>query len=117
MPYVTALLSLLVRLLRPTRGAHTTAFGYLRELGGEMRRRRSRRVRRYVVAPTDLTTAHLPDPEPLPPTPPVPASPIPAPPIPAPRRPIEDAHPQVDIVRGPYRAWEIQRAFLQGVPA
>ena len=107
MPYVTALLSLLVRLLRPTRGAHTTAFGYLRELGGEVRRRRSRRVRRYVVAPTEVATAHLPDPEPLPPTPP----------IPTPRRPIEDAYPQVDIVRGPYRAWEIQRSFLQGVPA
>lgn len=112
MPYVTALLSLLVRLLRPTRGAHITAFGYLRELGGEMRRRRSCRVRRYVIAPADLTTAHLPVPEPLPSTPPVPT-----PPIPAPRRPIEDAYSQVEIVRGPYRAWETQRAFLQGVPA
>lgn len=112
MPYVTALLSLLIRLSRPTRGAHTTAFGYLRELGGEIRRRRSRRVRRYVVAPADLTTAYSPDPEPLPPTPSVPT-----PPVPVPRRPIEDASLRVEIVRGPYRAWESRRALLQGVPA
>lgn len=112
MKTLLALLSLLVRLLRPTRGAHTTAFGYLRELDAEMRRRRSRRVRRYVVAPTEVATAHFPEPEPLPPTPPVPT-----PPIPAPRRPIKDAYPQVEIVRGPYRAWEIERAFFQGVPA
>ena len=111
MSYVTALLSLLVRLSRPTRGAHTTAFGYLRELGGEMRRRRSRRVRRYVLAPSDHATAHSPAPEP-PPTPSVPT-----PPVPAPRRPIEDASPRVEIVRGPYRAWESRRALLQGVPA
>lgn len=115
MSYVTALLSLLIRLSRPTRGAHTSAFGYLRELGGEVRRRRSRRVRRYVLAPADHAAAHSPGPEPLPTTPPLPS--VPAHPIPAPRRPIEDASLRVEIVRGPYRAWETRRALLQGVPA
>ena len=98
-----AFFGVLARLLRPTRGTHTTAFGYLRELGFEARRNRSRRVRRYVEA------FALPEPF------------EPAPPIPAPRLPIEDAHreafPQVEIVRGPYRAWEAQRDALVGVAA
>ena len=98
----------LARLLRPTRGVHTSAFGYLRELGFEARRNRSRRVRRYVEAlvPVELIESTYFEP---------------APPIPAPRRPIEDtsreAFPQVEIVRGPYRAWEAQRDTLVGAAA
>jgi hypothetical protein len=102
----------LARHLRPTRGSHTSPFGYLRELGFEARRNRSRRVRRYVGA---LTAVELTEPsaesESL----------EPAPLIPAPRRPIEDADeeefPQVEIVRGPYRAWEAHRAALKGLAA
>ncbi|WP_017589299.1 hypothetical protein [Nocardiopsis ganjiahuensis] len=113
----------LARLLRPTRGAHTSPFGYLRELGFEARRNRSRRVRRYVG---ELSTTTRIEPEPLAPAPPVPAPstttnpsipPAPVPPIPRPRRPIEDTSentgrekfPQVEIVRGPYLAWESAR--------
>ncbi len=103
----------LARLLRPTRGAHTTAFGYLRELGFEARRNRSRRVRRYVKAPVPAAIIES---EPI-----EPAPPAPLPPIPAPRRPVENAPwkavPQVEIGRGPYRAWEAQRDALVGVAA
>ena len=96
------------RLLRPTRGAHTTAIGYLRELGAEARRNRSRRVRRYVEA---LARSE-----------PTATKPIePATPVPAPRKPVEDAHwdgcPRVEIVRGPYRAWEAHRAQLKELVA
>lgn len=109
MSYVTALLTLFVRLFRPTRGAHTTPFGYLYELGAEVHRRRSRRVRRYVrhLAPSQpASTAHSSKASPEPDSP--------TPPIPAPRRPSEDLHPQVEIVRGPYRNWETRQALLQG---
>lgn len=98
----------LARLLRPTRGAHTSAFGYLRELGAEARRNRSRRVRRYVEAlarPEHTATKPI----------------APAPPIPQPRKPVEDAHwdgcPRVEIVRVPYRAWEAHRAELRELAA
>ncbi|GAB3717470.1 hypothetical protein [Nocardiopsis oceani] len=98
-----SIFGVLARLLRPTRGAHTTAIGYLRELGAEVRRNRSRRVRRYVDALTPVEAIE------------------PAPTIPAPRKPVEDAHwdgfPRVEIVRGPYRAWEAHRAELRELAA
>lgn len=102
------LLAFLVRLFRPTRGAHTTPFGYLYELGAEVRRRRSRRVRRYVenlAAFQPATAEPSPEPEPT----------VPTPPVPAPRLPIEDPHHRVELVRGPYRAWEARQALLAGV--
>ena len=99
------LLALLLRLARPTRGAHTTPFGYLYELGFEARRRRSRRVRRYVETLAPLNTrATEPPPEPASPTPPTPA----------PRLPLEDHH-RIELVRGPYRAWKTRQALLAGV--
>lgn len=104
------LLAFLIRLFRPTRGAHTTPFGYLYELGAEARRRRSRRVRRYVQHLPPLqhpatTFTWEAGTEPVSPTPS----------IPAPRPPIEDLYPQVEIVRGPYREWETHRTLLQEV--
>ena len=47
MGHVIALFAVLVRLFRPTNGTHTSPFGYLRELAGEFRRVRSRRVRKF----------------------------------------------------------------------
>ena len=41
-----AVLAVPVRLARPTRGLHASAYGYTRGLAAEVRRR-SRRVRRY----------------------------------------------------------------------
>lgn len=112
----------LARLLRPTRGAHTTAFGYLRELGFEARRNRSRRVRRYVEP---LTPTEYAEPAPLAaapstptPTPTPPPSPpaVPTPQVPAPRKPLDDdlvdAYPKVEFVRAPYLAWENRQADI-----
>jgi hypothetical protein len=112
-------LAVLARLFRPTRGAHTTPFGYLWELGAEARRNRSRRVRRYVeeLAPSERLEATPPAPTPSAPKPRIPEAPAPS--IPAPRPPAEDTlndeYPQVAIVRGPYRAWEARRSALVGV--
>ncbi|QRN80525.1 MAG: hypothetical protein JK586_02730 [Nocardiopsis sp. BM-2018] len=111
--------AVLARLFRPTRGAHTSPFGYLWELGAEARRNRSRRVRRYVeeLAPSEHFEAAPPAPTPSTPEPRPPATPTPS--IPAPRPPVEDTlnrdYPQVAIVRGPYRAWEARRSALVGV--
>ncbi|MGW5877887.1 hypothetical protein ACWFMI_15225 [Nocardiopsis terrae] len=109
------MLSLIVRLTRPTQGTHTSPCGYLWELGAEARRNRSRRVRRYALPGRPAEPA-LTQPEPVEPTPPAPV-----PSVPAPRRPVEDscatAHPQAEIVRGPYRAWERHRSTLRGLVA
>lgn len=43
---LVALFAMLVRLSRPSRGLHTTPYGYAHQLTSEIRRR-SRRVRRY----------------------------------------------------------------------
>ena len=95
--------AVLTRLLRPTRGAHTSPCGYLRELGAEARRNRSRRVRRYVETPARPEPAAL------------------APLVPAPRKPLDDEPvddvPQVELVRGPYLAWETRQAALRGLAA
>ena len=104
MPNPSALLCLMIRVLRPCRGTHTTAFGYFRELVFELRRNRSRRVRRYVhlpysMAPTDSRSK---------------------PPIPAPRRSADDESSDVpspahsgevsaDLVRGYYLLQEERR--------
>ncbi|WP_230480301.1 hypothetical protein [Nocardiopsis kunsanensis] len=84
--------TVLVRLLRPTRGIHTSPSGYLRELGAELRRRRSGRVRRYVA---DMPAALATDPtsyEPphLAPAPDRNEHNAPTPHVPAPRRPSDD---------------------------
>lgn len=104
----SALLCLMVRVLRPTRGVHTSPYGYLRGLSAEFRRVRSRRVRRYVAPAIEgqrETRAEN------------------TPPVPAPRRPAHDrirtalsaAVPVVDsaavaepaaLVRGHYRHYE-----------
>ena len=114
MPNPIALLCLILRTLRPTRGLHTSPLGYLRELSAELSaRRRSRRVRRYAehlptVAEDDTATE-------------------PAPLVPAPRRPLDNlrrtalsaAVPVVDprevqapaaLVRGYYVAHERRQA-------
>ncbi|GAB3692623.1 hypothetical protein [Nocardiopsis oceani] len=118
MGYVTALLTLLTRLFRPTRGVHVSPYGYLWGLAAELRRRRSHRVRKYITAlPCTADAESRAEPTPL---------------IPAPRRPLDDGPPsahssvrvqpttrslprgaetQVDIVRGPYRAWEAREAL------
>ncbi len=70
MGYAIALFAVLVRLSRLTCGVHVTPFGYLRELSAELRRRRSGRVRRYVVE------GHT--------------SEAPAPLVPAPRKPADN---------------------------
>lgn len=111
--------AVLVRLLRPTRGAHTSPFGYLWELFAETRRNRSRRVRRYAeeLPAAERLEATPPAPTPSTPEPRTPAAPAPS--IPRPRPPVEDRfdteYPQVAIVRGPYRAWEARQAELAGV--
>ena len=105
-----------VRLLRPTRGVHTSPLGYVRELAGEARRRRARRVRRYAQ---DLPL--LAEVEPGEEDVPV---------VPAPRRPVDEALPFVlgewpgpvieadaavvaeDLVRSYYRAWEHRQRHL-----
>ncbi|MGW5874948.1 hypothetical protein ACWFMI_00145 [Nocardiopsis terrae] len=117
MPNPIALLCLIFRTVRPTRGVHTSPYEYLRELLAEIRRNRARRVRRYAetvpfVADTGLSTE-------------------PAPPVPAPRRPADDLlrtlvpvpadhGPRVgpyavqapaDLVRGYYREWEREDAL------
>lgn len=69
----------LARLLRPTRGAHTSPCGYLWELGTEARRNRSRRVRRYVEALTPIGPT---GPKSIGPTPPVLVPSIPTAPAP-----------------------------------
>ncbi|MBE1456228.1 hypothetical protein H4W79_000442 [Nocardiopsis terrae] len=106
--------AVLARLLRPSRGVHTSPCGYLWELGAEARRNRSRRVRRYVQALAPVGSASV-EPAPLPTAPPVhpctaPEPTYPAPLVPAPRKPVEDSRheefPQTEIVRGPYLAWE-----------
>lgn len=112
--------AVLARLFRPTRGAHTTPFGYLWELGAEARRNRSRRVRRYVeLTPPEHLEATPPAPTPSTPEPRTPAAPVPS--IPAPRPPVEDTlsddHLQVALVRGPYRAWEARQSALAGAIA
>lgn len=110
MGYFTALFA---RLLRTTRGVHTSPYGYLRELSAEFRRVRSRRVRRYVIPVLEGPRGSGEEITP----------PVPAPPIPAPRRPADDrlrtalsaAVPVVDPaavtapaapVRGHYRHYE-----------
>lgn len=119
MSYVTAAFTMLVRLLRPTRGVHTSPLGYVRELAGEARRRRARRVRRYVQDLPALVEAEPAEED--------------VPVVPAPRRPVDEEflpgptsgerptgsvnEPDVavvaeDLVRSYYRAWEHQHRFL-----
>lgn len=103
MGHVIALLTVLARLSRATRGTHTTAFGYFRELAFELRRNRSRRVRRYVHVPRTIAKIDT----------------QPSPPIPSPRRPIDDrphtlppTHSRkvsADLARGYYLAQEKRR--------
>ncbi|WP_152448040.1 hypothetical protein [Nocardiopsis alkaliphila] len=103
MPNPSALLCLMLRVLRPCKGTHTTAFGYFREPAFELRRNRSRRVRRY--APVPLPTANT--------------RTRPTSPVPSPRRPIDDlphtlppTHGRkvsVDLVRGYYLVQEEHR--------
>ncbi|MGW5875357.1 hypothetical protein ACWFMI_02225 [Nocardiopsis terrae] len=112
-----SLFAVLARLLRPSRGVHTSPCGYLWELGAEARRNRSRRVRRYVQSLSPVGSESV-EPAPLPTAPPVhpctatePTGPTNPPPlVPAPRKPVEDSRyeefPQTEIVRGPYLAWE-----------
>lgn len=104
MPNPSALLCLMIRVLRPCRGTHTTAFGYFRELSFELRRNRSRRVRRYVHVPHVVSKIDA----------------QPAPPIPAPRGPADDESSDAllpiygretasDLVRGYYLIQEERR--------
>ena len=118
MKTLLAVCTVLVRLLRPTRGIHASPSGYLRELGGELRRRRSGRVRRYVAdMPAALTTTSPSSrpltvapvsgknendaPIPHAPTPRTPAPNTPAPHVPAPRRPSDVRLSGIRPSRGP----------------
>lgn len=109
MGYVTALFAMPARMSRPTRGVHTSAYGYFRGLFAEMRRNRARRVRRYVEFLSPIADTG--------------SGPEPTPSVPAPRRPVDallgipvsaperDASAvTADLVRGYYREWEKKEA-------
>lgn len=116
MSYVTAVFAVFARLLRPRCGVHSSPLGYFRELAGEVRRRRARRVRRYVQ---DLPVAAVPEPE---------EERVPW--VPAQRLPVDDTLFSVlgqgpgsaieadaavvaeGLVRSYYRAWEHQQKLL-----
>ncbi len=119
MPNPIALLCLIIRAVRPTRGAHTSPYGYLRELSAELRRNRARRVRRYAE-----TVPFVSEVEPR--TKSAPPAPAPAPsrpadalspklvPVPIDCVPVVDprsSETQVELVRGYYREWERKEAL------
>lgn len=112
-----ALFATLVRLLKPAKGVHASAFGYFRELVSEtsaLRRRRASRVRRYA---RKIPTVAEYEPPTVPPI------------FPAPRKPLDDLPrtlcpvsadyvPVVDppevsvpdvLIRPYYLAWERMR--------
>lgn len=100
MPYVTALLFLVARLVVPSRGLHAAPLALRAELRAEARARRASRVRRYL--------------RPLPASPAGPGfDPVPAPAVPSAHVPVVDPR-AVDvpaaIVRGYYRDFERRQA-------
>lgn len=120
MQHVTALLCVLVRLVRASDGVHSDPSGYLRAVFAEVRRR-SRRVRRY-AANVPTVAVHA------------------VPRVPAPRRPLDSpppgvlptfrvprdyvavvdpaaVYPPAALVRGHYRAYERERAAEVQNPA
>lgn len=117
MPNPIALLCLTVRAFRPTRGVHTSPYGYLRELFAELRRNRARRVRRYAeTIPSSADTETRTEPSPLVPASRPPADDLPRTlvPVPADYVPVVDPHSleaPVALVRGYYRAWERREAL------
>ena len=111
MGYVIALFSTLTRLFHPTRGAHTSPSGTLRELAFEARRIRSGRVRRYAetLPAADNRTS---------PAPRCPANDLPRTLVPVPRDYVPVVNPHeieapADIVRGYYRAHEARTERLR----
>ena len=128
MSYVTAVCTVLVRLFRPTRGIHTSPSGYFRELGEELRRCRSGRVRPYIADMPAALTTPSPSSEPLPLAPgpdenedadPVPHTSVPrtpAPHVPAPRRPSENRPSQCSSRGAPvpqYDPDDLARVYLR----
>ncbi|GAA1456601.1 hypothetical protein NE857_33510 [Nocardiopsis exhalans] len=105
MGYVTALFAMPARMLRPTRGWHTSPYGYFRELFAELRRNRARRVRRYAEnVPFVFEVGSRPEPAPF----------VPAPRRPADHVPVADPHALEDpdeLVPGYYRDWERKEAL------
>lgn len=117
MGHVTALFAMPVRMFRPTRGAHTSPYGYLRELIAELRRSRARRVRRYAET-VPFVSEGGPRREPAPLVP-APRPAVDGPPhtpatVPTDDVPVVDQHSlgaQVELVRGYYREWERKEAL------
>ena len=117
MPNPIALLCLIIRAVRPTRGVHTSPYGYLRELFAELRRNRARRVRRYAEAvPFVANTESRTEPAPLVLAPRQPADDLPRTlaPVPADYVPVVDPHAlevPVALVRGYYCDWGRKEAL------
>ncbi|OOC56059.1 hypothetical protein NOSIN_21330 [Nocardiopsis sinuspersici] len=103
MHHLMALLSLFLRVIRPTRGLHAAPLVLTRELRAEARRRRVSRVRRFVA---DLgTVASVP----------VPPAPAPRPaPGDTPRESLPVVDPPEAFVRGYYMDYEIRQRRSPG---
>ncbi|WP_026117529.1 hypothetical protein [Nocardiopsis alkaliphila] len=110
-------LAVFARLLRPSQATHGSPYGRVAGILEELRRNRSRRVRRYAeVLPTVAVT----EPFPAIPAPRKPAENVPAPvpcaalvPVPADHVPVVDASSVAEpaaMVRGYYREWERRKA-------
>lgn len=100
MPHIIAFLACLARLFRPSQAVHSTPYGRVAGVLFELRRVRSKRVRRYAANPV-----------PARPSGPgyVSVLPVTLRPVPVDYVPVvdpRDVEPPAAMVRGPYVAWE-----------
>lgn len=117
MSYVIALLSLLVRMVRPSRGLHAAPLAVRRDVQDEARANRVRRYARPLPAWPSGPGYDTADADEIPTVPAPRRAPDEAPavlvPVPADYVPVvapEDVQPQAAMVRGHFRHWEAVQA-------